>query len=182
MRHEAGIQETFECKLKGRLGCGSDDLKEMRVLNRIVRITDESLLYETDPRHTEMLIKALHLEDAKTVVTPGIKVPVDANDADKIDQVDSEAADVIKQMIAEIDNKMNEPSKVTFSSDVTYHCITPYAEVYGKHPCTFNFDYCGRNKPLTKSKHHILRKDGVEVHEHVSPNARRSILEKGTTE
>ena len=40
-KYEEGMTKTFECKMKGRLGRGKDDLKEMRVLNRIVRFTDD---------------------------------------------------------------------------------------------------------------------------------------------
>ena len=77
---------------------GSNDLKEMRVLNRIVRITDGGLLYEADPRHAEMLIKSLKLEDAKSVVTSGIKPPTDSYDIDKID---TDALEAIRQIVAE---------------------------------------------------------------------------------
>ena len=42
-----------ECKLKGRLGHDDEDLKEMRVLNRIVRVVESGLRYEADPRHAE---------------------------------------------------------------------------------------------------------------------------------
>ena len=82
---ERGMTETFECKLKGRLGTGGEDLKEMRVLNRIVRITPDGLLYEADPRHAEMLIKAFKLEGSKPVVTPGVKPSDPETDPDKMD-------------------------------------------------------------------------------------------------
>ena len=58
-KFEEGMQKSFECKLKGRLGLRPEDCKEMRVLNRIVRVTDNGLLYEADPRHAEMLIRLL---------------------------------------------------------------------------------------------------------------------------
>ena len=72
-QYEVGMQKSFDCKLKGRLGTDPGDCKEMRVLNRIVRINDKGLLYEADPRHAEMIIKAFHLEHGKSVVTPGLK-------------------------------------------------------------------------------------------------------------
>lgn len=79
-KYEEGMMKTFECKLKGRLGRAKDDLKEMRVLNRIVRITDRGLKYEADPRHAELLAKSLNLDLQKgsnAVVTPGVKLPFD---------------------------------------------------------------------------------------------------------
>ena len=58
--YEAGMLKFFECKVKGRLGRRDGDLKEMRVLNRIARITDDGLCYEADPRHVELLAKSLN--------------------------------------------------------------------------------------------------------------------------
>ena len=72
--YEKAMQEAFECKLKGRLGGEDGDEKEMRVLNRIVRVTSRGLLYEPDPRHIELLIKAMDLEQANSQVTPCVKM------------------------------------------------------------------------------------------------------------
>ena len=46
-------------------------MKEMKILNRIVRIDHEGLAYEADPRHVELLVKSLGLEDCKFSSTPG---------------------------------------------------------------------------------------------------------------
>eukprot|EP00969_Alexandrium_andersonii_P111187 4908720-Alexandrium_andersonii.AAC.1 len=59
-------------KVKGRLGPRREDMKEMRVLNRIVTWTDEGIWYEADQRHAELIIKGLGMkEESKGVVTPG---------------------------------------------------------------------------------------------------------------
>ena len=126
---------------EGRLGMGKDDLKEMRVLNRIVRITEDALLYEADPRHAEMLIQSFQLEGSKAVVTPGVKVNVDERDADTID---SEAAKEIRQIIAMLQCKRTAPSKVRFCPHVKRYNVPAYSQIYGQHPRTFNFDDKGR--------------------------------------
>ena len=64
--YEKGMQAAFEVKPKGRLGRGPNDPKEMRILNRYVRITERGLSYEADPRHVELLARSLGLEDYKT--------------------------------------------------------------------------------------------------------------------
>eukprot|EP00969_Alexandrium_andersonii_P326158 14411700-Alexandrium_andersonii.AAC.1 len=59
-------------KVKGRLGPRREDMKDMRVLNRIVTWTDEGIWYEADQRHAELTIKGLGMKaDSKGVVTPG---------------------------------------------------------------------------------------------------------------
>ena len=69
---EKGLAEVFELKLKGHLGEAPDCVKEVRVLNRIVRIDSHGVSYEADPRHVEMLVAALkekaemHKSTAKT--------------------------------------------------------------------------------------------------------------------
>ena len=42
-KYEGGMSKTFEFKMEGRLGRGKNNLKEPRVLNRIVRIADDGL-------------------------------------------------------------------------------------------------------------------------------------------
>ena len=77
--YEEGMTKTFECKMKGRLRRGKDDLKEMRMLNRIVKITDDGLRYEADPRHAELVAKSLTLEKCKLMETHCVKHHFDDN-------------------------------------------------------------------------------------------------------
>ena len=53
----------------------SHDMKEMRVLNRIVRVVDAGLLYAPDPRHVELLAKGVNLDmkHSTSRVAPGNK-------------------------------------------------------------------------------------------------------------
>ena len=73
---EAILKESYELTIGGRLGPGPKDDKEVIVLGRVIRWTDQGIEYETDPRQAEKLISELQLDgDAvKSVVTPGIKV------------------------------------------------------------------------------------------------------------
>ena len=59
-------------KIEGRLGeyC---ELKEMRILNRIITLTETGVLYAAKPRHYELMIRNLGLDEAKGAVTPGVK-------------------------------------------------------------------------------------------------------------
>ena len=41
------------------------DLKEIKLLNRVVRITETGLAYEADPRHVELMVKSLGLEHCR---------------------------------------------------------------------------------------------------------------------
>ena len=51
------------------------ELREARILNRIVRWTPQGWEYEADQRHTELIVKAMCLEKAKAVSTPGEEEP-----------------------------------------------------------------------------------------------------------
>ena len=170
-KYETGMQQTFECKLKGRLGVEPDDCKEMRVLNRIVRITDQGLMYEADPRHAEMLIKAFKLEGAKSVVTPGVKVVDDEIDPDKID---SDAAGEIHKIIAELRCDPKRASKVKFNDDIECHNVPAYSQIYGRHPRKFNFDKYGNQVAVDNGVANLFD----EITPIMSPNARRQIFER----
>ena len=66
-------RKKYELTEIGRLGPGKNDDKEVKILNRIARWTDEGVQYEADPRQAERLVSDLGLDDAKRVGTPGVK-------------------------------------------------------------------------------------------------------------
>ena len=70
--YTAELEKVFEIKVRGRLGEGTAD-SEIRILNRIVRVTPEGVRFEADPRHLELLARSLGLEGASSVLTPGVK-------------------------------------------------------------------------------------------------------------
>jgi hypothetical protein len=49
---EAGLKASFDIKIRRSIG-GHLPLKEMRILNRIVTLTDKGILYEADPSHAK---------------------------------------------------------------------------------------------------------------------------------
>ena len=53
------IQKKFLSKHRGRIGPAINDLKEMRILNRIVEWTETGIHYEGDQRHVEICIEEL---------------------------------------------------------------------------------------------------------------------------
>ena len=57
-------------KVIGLLGGDPDDLKELRVLNRVLRWINDAILLEADPRHQELLVAA---EPGRAVLIPGVK-------------------------------------------------------------------------------------------------------------
>jgi hypothetical protein len=56
---KARMHERFLLKELGRLGGDPGELRELRVLNRIVRWTPQGLKYEADPRHGEILVRGV---------------------------------------------------------------------------------------------------------------------------
>jgi hypothetical protein len=168
--YESGMCKAFECKLKGRLGRGENDLKEMRVLNRIVRIDDYGLRYEADPRHVELLARSLNLEQCKPVVTPGVKLAFDEED---VDATDGKLEDHV--MDAPVNALHRRERVVKFKDLVEFHDVPTQLDTYGAPPRTFNFDSHGRmipRAPRSKEEHY----DSVVMEK--SPNCRRAILER----
>ena len=76
------LKTKYELKESARMGPAADDDKEGRVLNRMVRWSEEGLEYEGDPRQVERLVRELGLERAKPVATPGVKVSQEQIDSD----------------------------------------------------------------------------------------------------
>ena len=68
---KAAMEDRFEIKLKARL---KDTGDSVRILSRVVTVTDEGIEYEADQRHSEIIVRELGLDSkSKTVVTPGTK-------------------------------------------------------------------------------------------------------------
>ena len=80
--YEERLGQSFEVKIRRRVG-EDTTLKTMRILNRIVTLTDEGLIYESDPRHAELMARNLALEEGKGVGSPGVKPPDISNEAVK---------------------------------------------------------------------------------------------------
>ena len=71
---EDKLEAKYELKKGGRLGPGPEDVKELTVLNRVIRWTDSGVEYEADPRQCERLLEGLGLDDGCTsTATPGLK-------------------------------------------------------------------------------------------------------------
>ena len=67
------MQKFFEVELRGRMGYDKGDLREIKILNRVLRLDERGLAYEADPRHVELLVKSLGLESCRKVSSPGVK-------------------------------------------------------------------------------------------------------------
>ena len=59
-----GLEKHYEIKTEV-LGPSGNDKQQVKVLNRIITWTDTGIEYEADPRHVELILKELHLKDAK---------------------------------------------------------------------------------------------------------------------
>ena len=155
--------------MKGRLGQGASDLKEMRVLNRIVRITESGLRYEADPRHAELLARSLNLVDCKATVTPGVKLPFDdqANEEDKPDQ----DADV--HMV----NKIVRLSRISFNNVIEHYDVPNQEDVYGAHPKSFDLGKYGEKIWRVHDSKEEMSSPSAYA-KFMSPNLRRAILER----
>ena len=66
------IKTAYEMKSQ-ILGPGKDEDRQVKILNRIITWERDEITYEPDPRHAEMMVKDLGLEEAKSVKTPGVK-------------------------------------------------------------------------------------------------------------
>ena len=69
------LEKVFGIKIRGRIGGGTEET-EIRILNRIVRITPNGVLYEADPRHHELLVRSMGLEAGSSVINSGVKPAV----------------------------------------------------------------------------------------------------------
>ena len=75
-QHLEHVEKTLGDKYKikvDKLGLGKGQKDEVRILNKVVRMTEYGIELEADPRHAELVIKELGLEGAKPSMVPGSK-------------------------------------------------------------------------------------------------------------
>ena len=122
-RYEEAMSKSFGIKLKGRLGHGRNDAKEVRVLNRVVRWNDyKGIEYEADPRHVEIMIGLLELENAKSAVAPGAKEEGRTKEEHGED-LDEEATHVYGALVARANYLAMDRPDISFSTKELYRCF-----------------------------------------------------------
>ncbi len=67
---ERELKSKFDIKTS-IIGKKTDDKKEVKILNRIVRFTNNGVEYEADPRHVEILINSMGLGEANPTSSLG---------------------------------------------------------------------------------------------------------------
>jgi len=85
-KHLKDARSTLEDKYQIKvdtLGKGTGCQSEVKILNKIVRYTDDGVELEADPRHAEIVIKELGLETAKISRVPGTKSTEHKKDKEK---------------------------------------------------------------------------------------------------
>ena len=115
--YESAMKRAFDIKLKGRLGHDKNDERDMRVLNRIVRVVDEGLLYEPDPRHVEYLLRDLGLSmKDNSRACPGRKPEYNPD----IHPEPIEPFESIEDVISSVRRAVKTSLTVRFDDAVTY--------------------------------------------------------------
>ena len=131
---EDGLRKSFECTTRDRRGSEPSDLKEIRMLNRILRIAPGGLRYGADPKHAELLAKSMGLDDCKKVGTAATKKAFtrDVTDLPVVDACDGVAAldACLIQLSFDVDN-------------VEVRYAAPYSGVYGCRPSKIVFQRMG---------------------------------------
>ena len=79
-----------------------------------------------------MLARDMGVDEGKSVVTPGIKEPYEAEEEVTEYSVHPEADAAIQNLVRP--HKSTRVRRVRFDSHVDYHDVIPYSELYGTHP------------------------------------------------
>ena len=74
MPHATGQRPEYDIKLRGRLGPGKNDNKQITILNSCLEWRKDGLYYELDPRHAEIIVNEMGVASSASVVTPGVKM------------------------------------------------------------------------------------------------------------
>ena len=73
---EKALRDKYKIKTE-LLGSAKEDMKEVRILNKVVRLTDGGIELEADPRHAELIVRELGLDQCRPSKVPGVKAAGD---------------------------------------------------------------------------------------------------------
>ena len=173
--YEEQLKLHFEIKIRGRMGEGGD-CNEIKILNRILRLTPSGLTYEADPRHVDLLASSMGLCEANKVSTPGTKDPVADYDAAKTEEVsftgefghvDASSDNMVRPVICNMDV---DEKHVRFNESLveTYN-VPAYSEIYGAHPRTLKSTRAGLVRlskscnPYTAKSKKVMRSRNIKI-------------------
>ena len=93
---EKALKSKYKIKTE-TLGLGEKDVREVNILNKVIRIDKDGLELEADPRHIELIVRELGLEGCRPSKTPGSKTLISkgnakdgSGDAEEIDEMNEE--------------------------------------------------------------------------------------------
>ena len=111
---ETELEKAYEIKTQ-KLGLAKGYKAEGKVLNRLIRRTEEGWEIEADPRHAELVVEQLGLKDDKGIGTPVLS---GADEDDKDDDVPLAGADITsyRGVIARCNYLGSDRSDCSFAS------------------------------------------------------------------
>ena len=63
------LKEKYEIKVRGRLGSGENDVKEIDMLGRKIKLHDWGITWEGDERHRKLIMDQFGLNEKSNVLT-----------------------------------------------------------------------------------------------------------------
>ena len=107
------IEKKYELKTQV-LGPSKTDKQEVRVLNRIISWKDNGIQYEADPRHVEIVLKELNLENSKEVCSPGTKEEGKTKEEHK-EALDATRASAYRGIVARLNYLSADRADISFA-------------------------------------------------------------------
>ena len=99
------------------LGPDEGEVKQLRILNRVIRWGEDGLEWEVDQRHTELFISQLDLSKAKAAVTPGVKDEGKPNEAT---EQEDEIIDIIQGQMYQNEGKIKLEEELNFIQEFEF--------------------------------------------------------------
>jgi len=108
------LEERFEMKTVV-VGRGDGEVREARILNRVVRARDDGWEYEADQRHVDILIREMKLENAKGVATPCEDLKIWEEEMD-VSKLNADEATVFRRLAARANFLAQDRADLQFAS------------------------------------------------------------------
>ena len=154
------MKEWYEIKDRGIMGSGDGEIKEVTILGRLLRWTEDGLEYEADPKHVRDLMEEEGLEDeSKTVVSPAVKPRAGAEDQE-VEELGREEAKGFRGGAAKLNYLGHDRPDLQYATkEICRYMVKPRFGMWKNVECLRNY-FLAKSRAMMMSIQAVNRQPG----------------------
>ena len=125
------LDKAYECKHHW-LGPDDSEERSIRVLNRVICWAKDSITYEADARHVEVVLNQLQLNEAKSVTSPGTREEQTKANETTSDEMKPDESSRYRMLVARLNYLSSDRPDIQYAvKEASKHMSKPHIHHWG---------------------------------------------------